>query len=32
LSRTLNVQLTDTLRKYADERAGDKDVYATPSE
>jgi antitoxin ParD1/3/4 len=24
--------LTDTLRKYVDERASDKDVYATPSE
>ncbi|HET9396803.1 MAG TPA: hypothetical protein VFO36_12160 [Nitrospiraceae bacterium] len=27
-----NVQLTDALRKYVDERASDKDVYATPSE
>jgi antitoxin ParD1/3/4 len=32
LSSTLNVQLTDALRKYVDERASDKDVYATPSE
>jgi antitoxin ParD1/3/4 len=32
LSSTLNIQLTDALRKYVDERASDKDVYATPSE
>jgi len=32
LSSSLNVQLTDTLRKYVDERASDTDVYATPSE
>jgi antitoxin ParD1/3/4 len=32
LSSTLNVQLTDALRRYVDERASDKDVYATPSE
>jgi antitoxin ParD1/3/4 len=32
LSSSLNVQLTDALRKYVDERASDKDVYATPSE
>ena len=32
LSSSLNVQLTDELRKYVDERASDKDVYATPSE
>jgi antitoxin ParD1/3/4 len=32
VSSTLNVQLTDALRKYVDERASDKDVYATPSE
>ena len=31
LSSSLNVQLTDALRKYVDERASDKDVYATPS-
>ena len=29
---SLNVQLTDALRKYVDERASEKDVYATPSE
>ena len=32
LSSSLNVQLTDALRKYVDERASDRDVYATPSE
>lgn len=32
MSATLNIQLTDALRKYVDERASDKDVYATPSE
>ena len=32
MSTSLNVQLTDALRKYVDERASDKDVYATPSE
>jgi antitoxin ParD1/3/4 len=32
LSSSLNIQLTDALRKYVDERASDKDVYATPSE
>jgi Arc/MetJ-type ribon-helix-helix transcriptional regulator len=32
LSSSLNVQLTDALRRYVDERASDKDVYATPSE
>lgn len=32
MSSSLNVQLTDVLRKYVDERASDKDVYATPSE
>ena len=32
LSSSLNVQLTDALRKYVDERASDSDVYATPSE
>lgn len=26
------MQLTDALRKYVDERASDKDVYATPSD
>ncbi len=32
MSSSLNVQLTDELRRYVDERANDKDVYATPSE
>jgi len=32
VSSSLNIQLTDALRKYVDERASDKDVYATPSE
>jgi antitoxin ParD1/3/4 len=32
MSSSLNVQLTDELRRYVDERASDKDVYATPSE
>ena len=32
MSSSINVQLTDALRKYVDERASDKDVYATPSE
>lgn len=32
MSSTLNVQLTDELRRYVDERASDKDLYATPSE
>jgi antitoxin ParD1/3/4 len=32
VSSSLNVQLTDELRRYVDERASDKDVYATPSE
>ena len=32
MSSSLNIQLTDALRKYVDERASDKDVYATPSE
>ena len=32
MSSSLNVQLTTVLRKYVDERASDKDVYATPSE
>lgn len=32
MSSSLNVQLTDVLRKYVDERASDGDVYATPSE
>lgn len=32
MSSSLNVQLTDELRRYVDERASDQDVYATPSE
>jgi len=32
MSSSMNVQLTDELRKYVDERASDNDVYATPSE
>jgi antitoxin ParD1/3/4 len=32
MSSRLNVQLTDELRRYVDECASDKDVYATPSE
>jgi antitoxin ParD1/3/4 len=32
MSSSLKVQLTDALRKYVNDRASDKDVYATPSE
>jgi antitoxin ParD1/3/4 len=32
MASTLNIQLTDALRKYVDERASDKDLFATPSE
>jgi antitoxin ParD1/3/4 len=32
MSSTLNVQLTNALRRYIDMRASDDDVYATPSE
>ena len=32
MSSSLNVSLTDELRKYVDERASDTDLYATPSE
>jgi antitoxin ParD1/3/4 len=32
MSSSLNVSLTDELRKYIDERASDTDLYATPSE
>ncbi|PSB68577.1 hypothetical protein C7B61_00110 [filamentous cyanobacterium CCP1] len=32
MSSTLNVQLTNELRRYIDMRASDNDVYATPSE
>lgn len=32
MSSSLNIQLTDELRRYVDSRASDEDVYATPSE
>lgn len=32
MGRSLDVLLTDALRKFVDERASDTDVYATPSE
>ncbi len=32
MRNSLNIQLTSELRRYVDERAGDNDVYATPSE
>ena len=32
MSSSFNIQLTDALRQYVNERASDKDVYATPSE
>ncbi len=32
MSSSLNIQLTAELRRYIDERAGEHDVYATPSE
>ncbi|MFC4311761.1 hypothetical protein ACFPN2_21940 [Steroidobacter flavus] len=32
MSSILRVQLTDALRRYIDERASEKDAYATPSE
>lgn len=32
MSSSLNIQLTDQLRRYVDMRARDDDVYATPSE
>ena len=32
VSSSLNIQLTDALREYVDERASNKDVYAMPSE
>ncbi|NEO38010.1 MAG: hypothetical protein F6J90_17410 [Moorea sp. SIOASIH] len=32
MSSSLNIQLTDKLRRYVDMRASDDDVYATPSE
>jgi antitoxin ParD1/3/4 len=32
MAGTLNIQLTDELRRHVDMRASDNDVYATPSE
>lgn len=32
MSSSRTIQLTDTLRKYLDERASDKDIYTTPSD
>ncbi|MDQ7001075.1 MAG: hypothetical protein Q9N02_00105 [Ghiorsea sp.] len=32
MSSSLNVSLTDKLRRYVNTRANDADVYATPSE
>ena len=32
MSSSLNVSLTDELRKFIDERASDTGLYATPSE
>jgi antitoxin ParD1/3/4 len=32
MASTLNIQLTDELRRHVDMRASDNDVYATPSE
>lgn len=32
MSSSLNVQLTNELRRYIDMRASDDDVYSTPSE
>lgn len=32
MTSSLNIQLTDELRRYIDMRASDDDVYATPSE
>ena len=32
MASNLNIQLTDELRRYVDERASDDDVYSTPSE
>jgi len=32
MSSSLNVSLTDELRRYVNERASDDDIYATPSE
>lgn len=32
MAKSLNLSLTDELRRYVDTRASDSDVYATPSE
>jgi antitoxin ParD1/3/4 len=32
MSSSLNISLTDTLRRFVDTRASDEDVYSTPSE
>jgi antitoxin ParD1/3/4 len=32
MSSTLNISLTDELRRFVDMRANDQDVYSTPSE
>jgi antitoxin ParD1/3/4 len=32
MSSSLNVSLTDELRRFVDSRASDQDVYSTPSE
>ncbi len=32
MSSSLNVSLTDELRRFVDARASDQDVYSTPSE
>jgi Arc/MetJ-type ribon-helix-helix transcriptional regulator len=32
MASTINIQLTDHLRKYVDSRTSDWDVYSTPSE
>lgn len=32
MGSTLNISLTDELRRFVDSRASDQDVYSTPSE
>jgi antitoxin ParD1/3/4 len=32
MSSSLNISLTDELRRFVDARASDQDVYSTPSE
>jgi antitoxin ParD1/3/4 len=32
MSSSLNVSLTDVLRRFVDARASDQDIYSTPSE